>query len=176
MDNQKPTLVVAIDCERNGLRGQFLSIGIVAERIGAHFELTVDTTDMLLDPWVEANVVPHLGPSNCVTELDMLERFGAWWLYHTSKYNVVLIGHMMCPVETDLFTKMYEVQAIGTFDGPYRMFDIATILMYNGFAHDQLDKFLEDAGYTFPLASHSAVGDAKRVMTAWEHFNCNALV
>ena len=172
---EKQTLVIAIDCERNGLRGQFLSIGIVTN-LQTSFEWAIETEGMALDHWVEENVLPHLAPSTHKTEKEMLQDFAEWWLDQNSKYNVVLIGHMMSPVETDLFSQMYQLGFIGTFDGPYQMHDLSTILMYNGFKHDKLDAFLEDSGYTFSGKTHSALGDAERVMTAWKHFNCDSIM
>lgn len=50
---------ITIDCEWNSFGGELLSMGLMAED-GRFMYLTCDREGIVIDPWVEENVIPHI--------------------------------------------------------------------------------------------------------------------
>ena len=147
----KAKAIFALDCERNGLRGEeFLSIGVVlvvkyddGENKISHHYWECDLSKVNLDPWVEENVVPHMVGQSTASQHNMLKEFSHFWGKCNDKFEITVVTHMGAPVESNLFDKLYELGFIGAFEGPYRWFDTNVLLALNGHQHDSEVKFLD---------------------------------
>ena len=118
----KDKMTIAIDCERNGLRGQFISIAVAAmdeDQTVSEYVWAVEPKSITdIQEWVYDNVIPYHPEVTHKTTLEMLIAFGKWWRKFSKNYNVTVIGHMVCPVETDLFSELYKLGLMGEFEGP----------------------------------------------------------
>lgn len=162
---------MAIDCERNGLRGQFLSIAAVSmdeDEIISEICWAVDPANIgNINPWVKENVLPHHPVVTNSTTLSMLMDFANWWLNMQHQFEVTLIGHMIAPVETDLFSELFNLKLIGEFEGPYRFFDINILLDIVTHRHDSLNDYVKSKGLHFN--AHNPLEDAKATLFGYKY-------
>lgn len=167
----KSKLTMAIDCERNGLRGEFLSIAVVSidkDEIISESCWAVDPENVEnINPWVKDNVLPFHPEVTNPTHTSMLIDFGNWWKRMIEQFDITLVGHMIAPVETDLFSKLYELELIGEFEGPYTFFDLNVLLDIVTGKHDSLDAYMQTKGFNFQ--SHNPLEDAKSALFGYKY-------
>ena len=167
----KDKMTIAIDCERNGLRGQFISIAVAAmdeDQTVSEYVWAVEPKSITdIQEWVYDNVLPYHPEVTHKTTLEMLIAFGKWWRKFSKNYNVTVIGHMVCPVETDLFSELYKLGLMGEFEGPYRFFDINVLLEIVTQKHDCLDEYVQKKGLNFQ--THNPLEDAKSALFGYKY-------
>lgn len=162
----KEKLTIAIDCERNGLRGEFLSIAVVMNNGKEKVWAVLPESIKEINPWVKDNVLPHHPQITHSTEFQMLWGFAKFWKNVNELFEVTVLGHMIAPVETDLFSKIYDLGFIGEFEGPYRLFDINILLQIVTGKHDSLNAYLVSKGHEFK--AHDPIEDAKATLLAFD--------
>jgi len=166
----KTKVTMAIDCERNGLRGQFISIAAVVQYDGENPQQLVWAVEpksiVDLQEWVHDNVLPHHPVPTNHSTVEMLVDFSKWWRRMNKEFDVTVIGHMIAPVETDLFSELHSFGLIGEFEGPYTFFDVNVLLHIVTGKHDSLNAYLKSKGHEFK--SHDPIQDAKATLIAFE--------
>lgn len=162
----KEQINIAIDCERNGLRGEFLSIALVMSNGKQKTWAVLPESIKEINPWVKENVLPFHPEITHSTEVQMLWSFAKFWQNVNEHFDITLVGHMIAPVETDLFSKLYELGVMGEFEGPYKFFDLNVLLELVTGEHDSLNAYLKTKGYEFK--SHDPIEDAKATLIAFD--------
>ena len=164
----KNQVTIGLDCERNGLRGQFISVAAVYYVGKNKYQQTwaVNPKNISdLNEWVHDNVLPFHPQVTHETTVEMLIAFAEWWKQLKSQYEITIVGHMICPVETDLFSELYKLGLIGEFQGPYRFFDINVLLDIVTGKHDALNLYLKKKGHK--LESHDPAQDAEAALLGY---------
>ena len=164
---------MSLDCERNGLRGEFLSIAVCfTEETGRNnlsevvWAVNPDNIENI-NPWVKENVLPFHPEITNESEQQMLQEFSDFWKKKSQEYEITLVGHMIAPVETDLFSELYKLGLIGEFQGPYKFYDINILLDIVTGKHDSLDAYVQSKGLHFQ--SHNPLEDAKCTLFGYKY-------
>lgn len=167
----KTKVTMSLDCERNGLRGQFISIAAVVQHDGENPQQLVWAVEpksiVDLNEWVHDNVLPHHPHPTNHSTVEMLVDFSKWWRRMNKEFEITVLGHMIAPVETDLFSELHSFGLIGEFEGPYRFFDINLLLEIVTGKHDSLDAYVQSKGLHFQ--SHNPLEDAKAVLFGYKY-------
>jgi hypothetical protein len=166
--------IFSTDAETNGLTGQAFAVAaIVTDDDGSQVAEFVARCPIVgpVDPWVAANVLPHI-EDILVTHgsyVDMLEAFYAFYMAH--KEGADVIGHVVFPVETTLFGDMIRSRPERVFDGPYPLYDTASILRARGLTADSTDDYNERHGIIVPFegAVHHPLIDAWSAERCYRH-------
>jgi hypothetical protein len=135
-----PELDFTLDCESNGLYGQVFAIGYsvrdaegnVLERGYAGADPSLYKDLGILDPWVEANVLPHLPPHTHQTAYDVRQWFWPIWM-RWKAMGAKLYADCAYPVEAGFLADcVRDDEASRQWDGPYPFHEIASFLAAAG--------------------------------------------
>lgn len=150
--------ILSIDAETNGLYGQIFAIGAVYRNSETGEEnkfIKKVSIEEEINPWVLQNVVPQLED---VEQLDttvdhdtygmeklLLKEFTDFYkeCKRKSGNDLTVIGHMVCPVEANLFIKMRKYNLIEEFEGPYPLHDIASMMLMFGENPTSVDLYVK---------------------------------
>lgn len=162
-------MLVAIDVETTSLRGgQQLSISLR----GDYRSTWACAPEVPVSDWVRDNVLPQLPRPTHDSWDAMLQSFAHHWLMLSGNENLTVAFHMGMPVESNLFDELFKRGYIGEFQGPYKYVDVATLLMANGFNHDQQTAAAIKLGLIpdLVLSDHSSDYDAEVTYRLARHF------
>ena len=149
--------------------GKFLSIAALAideNGTETEFYASVSVLESEIETeWVKENVYPFLSDSYVKynTEYELLEAFWKFWIEHKSSAECV--AYVPYPVEARLFTKcvMNNVSE-RTFEGPFPLHDLSTLLISNGYSVDV--DMSELSG--LKIKSHDAMNDVRMLSVVWQ--------
>ena len=178
--------VLSIDCETNGLYGQIFAIGAIYKdlKIGeeAIYQARVSIEDEV-NSWVQENVIPNIKDIELLDktvdddtigmEKLLLKDFKKFYdeMKKISENELIVIGHMICPVEANLFVKMRKYGLMEDFEGPYPFIDVASMMfMIEDEDPTSVDKYIERWSLKTPLSSrtHHPLYDAKAALTVFK--------
>lgn len=161
-------IVAVLDVESMGLYGRAFSYGIVIgdlkgnvlEEIYKYSELAYEHAWNWCNipddiKWIEQNVKPLLGNSNCK---DLLVNFKDDWLRIKKKYNCDLFADVPFPVETNFITRMINhcVMKDDIFSiSPYPLLDVTSFRIAKG-----LPEYFDRLPNELPI--HNALNDARQ--------------
>lgn len=179
--------VLSIDCETNGLYGQIFAIGAIYKDLKTGEEEIYQarvSIEESLNQWVKENVLPNVQNIELLDktanddaigmEKLLLDNFNGF--YNKIKYiagsnELITIGHMVCPVEANLFIKMKKYKLMEDFDGPYPLIDVASMMfMLEDEDPTTIDGYIEKWSLEKPLYlnSHNPLYDAKATLTVFK--------
>lgn len=137
----EPKGIFIFDAETDGLYGQTLSIAAqvvnteTAETTAVFYGAVPDST--IQNPWVRENVLPHLGNARPFKdEKSLLEAFWAFWEGQKECCGGVALCDVPCPVEANVLRKCIELDRTREYEGPYPLFDLASMLAAKGIDPD----------------------------------------
>lgn len=160
-----PKKVFILDAEVDGLYGDIFSIGaLVADRETFKIEDSFNVTSRpamqaVKEPFVLENVIPPILKDSTMQVIEggsdiLLEQFWAFYLKH--KKDCLIIADFGTPVEAKVFYECIKARPERTFEGPYPLHELATILLVNNMDPDiTRSTFFED-----PSLIHSPYWDA----------------
>lgn len=171
-------MVIFLDCESAGLRGQVFAAALVGMDGEIIFDGFFRHPDLKTNGWLRENVEPNLTGEEYPDLIFFQRAFAADYEGCREKYGVgpykalQVVAHMGAPVEANFFQQLFEAGLIGEYDGPYPMLDTAPMLIASGFDPTSEQKFAESAGITLPAAykPHSAISDAQLTRLVWKSF------
>lgn len=150
--------ILSIDAETNGLHGQIFSIGAVyVDTTMGKAEQFIEKVSIVefADPWVVDNVLPHLEGIEALdktvdddvygTEKLLLKKFIEFYKECKEKAGdkLIVLGHMVCPVEANIFIKARNYGLMEDFDGPYPLHDVASMLLLLKEKTDSVDEYVK---------------------------------
>ena len=158
-----------VDAETDGLYGKFLSVAALAideNGTETEFYASVSVTESEIETeWVKENVYPYLSQSyvKYKTEYELLEAFWSFWNEHKS--GAECVSYVPYPVEARLFNTcvMHNVSE-RTFEGPFPLHDLSTLLVAKGYNTDV--DMSELSG--LHLESHDAMNDVRMLAAVWQ--------
>ncbi len=126
--------IFAVDAETDGLYGEPFAIGaVVLDETGAEIASFAGAADVeaVRDPWVRENVLPVLGPlPEFAGRAQLRGAFWDFWMCH--RENALCVADVGTPVEAFLFRLCVAEDESRTFQGPFPMHDLATLLLVRG--------------------------------------------
>ena len=155
-----------IDCETDGLYGEFLTVAVVVtdENFNIINEKYWGNTKAIKeakDPWVIENVISHLGDFiKCESEDELFEKVWKFWI--ENRKNRYAIADVCFPVENRFFSECITKKiAERAFEGPYPLLDLSSILYAKG-----IDPLKERAilSNSNPLLQHNAIEDTRMIV------------
>ena len=178
--------VLSIDCETNGLYGQIFAIGAKYKDFKngeeAIYQARVSIEDEV-NSWVQENVLPHVQNIELLDktvdddvigmEKLLLSDFKRFYdmIKNVAGSELKVIGHMVCPVEANLFIKMRKYGIMEEFEGPYPLYDVASMLfMIEDEDPTTVDGYIERWSFKKPLGlnPHNPLYDAKATLTVFK--------
>lgn len=166
----------SFDAETNGLWGQPFCIAAIVYEDGketARFIGRCPIEDEI-DDWVNNNVLTQMkGIEESHDSYDaLLAAFAEF--YKTNKHDADIIGHMAVPVESGLLRDMHSRNAIGDWDGPYPLIDIAGCLKQAGEDPTSVDKYAEKYGVNvdpteYEGGTHNPLYDSAQAAVVYHH-------
>lgn len=177
--------VLSIDCETNGLYGQIFAIGAIYKDLKTKEEIIYQarvSIEEKINPWVEENVMPNVKDIELLDktvdddaigmEKLLLKDFKKFYdrIKAITENELIVIGHMICPVEANLFIKMRKYGLMEDFDGPYPFIDVASMMfMIEDEDPTSVDKYIEKWSLKTPLSlnPHHPLYDAKAALTVF---------
>ena len=179
--------VLSIDCETNGLYGQIFAIGAKYKDFKSGEEAIYQARVSIeeeVNPWVKENVLPHVQNIELLdttvdddaTGMEKLlltdfKKFYDYIKYIAGANELIVIGHMVCPVEANLFIKMRKYRLMEDFEGPYPLIDVASMLfMIEDEDPTTIDGYLEKWCLKKPLGlnPHNPLYDAEAALTVFK--------
>jgi hypothetical protein len=164
--------IFSVDAETDGLYGKAFAIAAVVYENGveiARFTSRI-SSETVRDAWVQENVLPavaHL-PVTHPDSIAMEEAFWRFWTEHQS--GATAIAHIGAPVETGLFRRCVERDASRTFQGPFPLHEVGTMLMAMGEDPSSVDAYVLRHGLEVPGGSpHDPLYDADVAARVWTH-------
>lgn len=160
--------VFSFDVETNGLQGKGFSVAAVI------YEDGVETDSFLarcpisgeVNDWIAQNVLPQMtgiSETHC-TYKAMLKAFAEYYL--ANKENATVIVHMGMPVEARFMLDMHAIGAIGDWDMPYPLIDVAGNLQQAGCDPTSVDSYNQSRGIEVPACeggTHNPLYDSRAV-------------
>lgn len=178
--------VLSIDCETNGLYGQIFAIGAIYKDSDGYelkYQARVSIEDEV-NSWVQENVIPNIKDIELLDktvdddaigmEKLLLKDFKKFYdrIKAITENELIVIGHMICPVEANLFIKMRKYGLMEDFDGPYPFIDVASMMfMIEDEDPTSIDKYIERWNLKTPssLNPHHPLYDAKATLTVFRN-------
>ena len=177
--------VLSIDCETNGLYGQIFAIGAVyKDSDGYEFKYQARVSiEGEVNSWVQENVIPNIKDIELLDktvdddaigmERLLLRDFKKFYdeMKKVSGNELIIIGHMVCPVEANLFIKMKKYGLMEDFEGPFPLIDVASMLfMIEDEDPTTIDGYIERWCLKTPLGlnPHNPLYDAKAALTVFK--------
>ena len=159
-----------VDAETDGLYGPFLSVAaMVTDQLGAEIDrfygALYPQQVVITDPWVQENVFPSLSRAETFFETDtaLLEAFWAFWLHY--REDCLCVADVPVPVEARLFAKCVAADPfVRTFQGPYPLMDLSTLLYSRGIDPDADRTNLSG----LPCKRHDALDDVRMTAAIWQ--------
>ena len=177
--------VLSIDCETNGLYGQIFAIGAIYKDLKTKEEIIYQARVSIEDEvnsWVQENVIQNIKDIELLDktvdddaigmEKLLLKDFKKFYdrIKAITENELIVIGHMICPVEANLFIKMRKYGLMEDFEGPYPFIDVASMLfMIEDEDQTSVDKYIEKWSLKTPLSlnPHNPLYDAKAALTVF---------
>ena len=177
--------ILSIDAEVNGLYGQIFAIGAIYKDTETKEEIKYVKKVSIIEevnPWVLENVIPQL------TDIEQLDKtvdddiIGAEKLllkdfirfYNECKEksgnSLTVVGHMVCPVEANIFIKARKYKLIEDFDGPYPLHDVASMLLVKGENPTSVDSYVKKYNLEETKGnSHNPLFDCEQALKVFEN-------
>lgn len=150
-----------IDAETDGLYGSLLTIAVlVTDSKGKVLESFYGGLPTHIavasDPWVVDNVLPFISEYQAFdSEEALLETVWSLWVAH--REDSICFADVPHPIESRIFSKMVTSHPIErTFQGPFPLIDIASLLMGRGYS-PLIDR--ESLASNFQGHRHNALDD-----------------
>ena len=160
--------IFIVDAESDGLYGKIFAVGVIVACIDTCapkevFSLRWDTE--IESVWVNENVVPKLTEIPSVkTQKELFDRF--WNFYKKYADSSIIISDFGVPVESNLFRQCIEGREDRTFQGPYPLHELGTMMMMKG-----IDPDLSRENYIVPSRQHNPLNDVMGTLELIKHFN-----
>ena len=181
--------ILSIDAETNGLYGQIFAIGGIYKDTISGEEIRYSKRVSIVEdvnPWVAENVLPHVQDIEQLdktvdddvygVEKTLLKDFRDFYLECKKKtgnnFDLLVIGHMVCPVEANLFIKMKNYELIGDFEGPFPLHDVASMLLMAGENTTSVDIYVEKHKLENTEGSiHNPLFDCEQALKVFIHLS-----
>lgn len=176
--------ILSIDAETNGLYGQIFAIGAIYKDTETKEEIRYVKKVSIVEevaPWVLENVIPNLEGIEPINE-DVVNFDGPEVLllhdfikfYNECKEKaegeLLVIGHMVCPVEANIFIKARKYKLMEDFDGPYPLHDVASMLLIKRENPTSVDRYVEKYNLEKTEGNaHNPLFDCEQTLKAFEH-------
>lgn len=161
--------LIAFDCESNGLHGEVFAIGAVClddQADNSSFSFTFEGIAPIPDPldtWVVDNVLPHLRDT-MVYESTLALRNAFWAWLQANKQNALIVADFGVPVEAGLLAQCQKDDPSRTWDHPYPLHELGTMLLAAGDDPDvDRHKYVNSRQWQ----KHNPLHDAWVVVTCW---------
>mgnify|MGYP000435025535 CR=1 FL=1 len=144
--------IFSFDAETDGLWGQPFAISAIVYKNGIETSrfLSRLPNSFVTNEWVIENVLPAM-ENIAVTHSNyetMLRDFAAFYMSNTTDTDIIC--HMGFPVEAHLLREMHRIGAIGDWDGPYPLIDLAGNLKQAGGNPTSVDEYATKFGLEIP--------------------------
>ena len=177
--------IISVDAEVDGLYGAAFAVAVTVREDGveiARFEARI-SDEGVTNPWVRENVLPALAgwePTHASSS-ELEEAFWAFYALHaleagkwgpSPRKDVAVIAMFGSPVESGLFRRCVERDSLRTFQGPYPLHEVGTLLLVLGEeAPDSTEAYLKkyDLPSEYDGVAHHPTYDAVTAAQVWEH-------
>jgi hypothetical protein len=177
--------IFSVDAEVDGLYGTAFAVAVTVREDGveiARFEARTPD-EGVTNPWVRENVLPALAgwvPTHSSSE-ELEEAFWAFYALHaleagewgpSPRKDVAVIAMFGSPVESGLFRRCVERDSSRTFQGPYPLHEVGTLLLALGEEQaDSTEAYLKKYGLEseYDGVAHHPTYDAVTAAQVWEH-------
>jgi hypothetical protein len=163
-------VIVSLDCETNGLRGQaFAAAAVAVDGAGREVDQWIGRcpVDGPTDPWVAEHVLPAIAdvPVNCGSYQELLAAWRDWYGQYDCGATQV-VGHVVWPVEARFLLDAH----VEPFTGPYPLLDVASMLDVCGWDPLSVDDYLAANKLPLPEGSpHHPLYDARAAAAVYRH-------
>lgn len=171
-------MVIFLDCESAGLRGQIFAAALLANDGKIIFDGFFRHPDLKTNAWLRENVGPNLTGKEYPDAPAFQAAFSSAYesareTHGEGEYKSLgVVAHMGAPVEANFFQQLFEAGFIGEFYGPYPLLDTAPLLAAAGFDPTSEQAYAEKMNLEMPIGykTHSAASDAALTRIVWNNF------
>ena len=157
--------IFSVDAETNGLYGDVWAIGAVVlspdGKMVDSFSGQVENP-VITDQWVLTNIVPYVSLPKYKSARELRDAFWSFWM--KNKATCLAIADYAYPVESNLFRLCINDDVSRTWDGPYPLHEVATLLYAAG-----IDPNIsrEEFSGMYHLTKHNPLDDAYLSALTW---------